>query len=189
MAQDKTKITHAKAKAALLRSGYLLESRVADVFRERAFYVQENEIYPDPDTGKDREYDVFAISAQKAGPGERDYIFPIFLIECVNNPQPIAFITKEPQAGFLHRQAVTISGLPITVYSGKERVTLQEYLGMDKFHHYCAGRVSTQYCSFFKKKGTNSQWAASHDEMHFNSLKTLCDVIEHNRRDDQCLAS
>src|SRR5690348_2889546 len=96
-------INLAEAKDALIRSGYLLESRVEAVLRDFPYYVQANASYSDPETGKSREYDLYAMGAHKAGPAETDYQFTVLLIECVNNPQPLVLLTKEPQAAFLHR--------------------------------------------------------------------------------------
>lgn len=174
-----SKITSAEAKNALLRSGYLLENRIAEIFRKRGCYVEPNDIYPDTETGKAREYDIFAMTAQKAGPNDHDFLFPIFIVECVNNPQPIAFMTKEPQVGFLHHQEVKISGLPTKIESTNGWIRLSQFLEIEQFHHYCSGRIATQYCSFQKKKGSQNEWMAFHDDIHFGALKTLCDVVEH----------
>ena len=99
--------------------------------------MESNTAYPDPDTGKSRELDLFAITAEQAGPDDYDFIFTVLLIECVNNPQPIAFITKEPIAEFLHLNAVKRSGLPVKVPIEGERdswESLPDYLDMDKYH-------------------------------------------------------
>lgn len=91
-------ITVREMKAALLRSGYLLESRVESALREHGNYVEANPTYPDPKTGQSREFDVLSLGAQVIGPrSSRDYIFPVMLIECVNNSQPLVILTKEPQ--------------------------------------------------------------------------------------------
>jgi hypothetical protein len=172
------KITSADARNALLRSGYLLESRVANKLRSLGYYVQANDIYPDPETGKAREYDLSAIHAVKAGPNDFDYLFLVPLIECVNNPQPIAFITTEPQVGFLHYQEIKMSGLPVKINISDGWLGLSDFLEMNKYHHYCSGRIATQYCSFQKKKGSQNEWMAFHDDTHFGALKTLCDVVE-----------
>ncbi|MBI3646468.1 MAG: hypothetical protein HY233_10950 [Acidobacteriales bacterium] len=74
------KISLEETKDALLRSGYLLEHRIEDLLRQKAYYVEANEAYPDPESGKSRELDIYAIGALKAGPEERDYIFPVLLV-------------------------------------------------------------------------------------------------------------
>jgi hypothetical protein len=85
------KITHEQARDALQRSGHLLEYRVEAVLRKRRYVVQSNQAYPDPITGKGREPDVSAIIAEQVGPDGYDYLFPVWLVECVNNPQQLRF--------------------------------------------------------------------------------------------------
>jgi len=170
-----------EAKDALLRSGYLLESRLESVLSKKGYYVEANEAYPDPETGKSRELDLYAISAHHAGPEEYDFIFHVLLVECVNNPQPIVFLTKDPLVGFLHDQEVKMAGLPVKFPDKKRREaweSLADFLDMSKYHHYCKGRVATQFCSFLKKRNSH-EWMATHDDEHFDSLRKLCDVTEH----------
>jgi hypothetical protein len=52
---------------------------------------------------------------------------------------------------------------------------------MNEYHHYCQGRVATQYCSFTQKKNDsgNKEWMAFHEETHFNSFRTLSVAVEY----------
>ena len=59
-----TTITLQDATKALLRSGYLLESRLERVLTSRGYYVDANDAYPDPTTGKSRELDIMAMTAR-----------------------------------------------------------------------------------------------------------------------------
>jgi len=189
MARFTGSITRPEIRDALLRSGYLLESRVADVLREDYFFVEGNPVYPDPDTGKSREFDVSAMFAEPAGPVELDHLFGVLLIECVNNPQPLALLTVEPDLPHLHHYDIKMSGLPVKVIDKEDEeaswLLLADFLNLDKYHHYCNGRVATQYCSFQKKSG-QKDWMAFHDETHFDALKKLCDVVEHEIEDHFC---
>jgi hypothetical protein len=167
---------------ALLRSGYLLELRVESMLREHWGYVEANATYPDRETGTSREFDIFALRALGARANSLDFIWGSLLIECVNNPQPLVVLTKEPLAGFLHHYEIKVSGLPTKVLNSKngnwER--LSEYLGMQDYHHYCKGRIGTQYCSFVKKKtGNNNEWMAMHEGVHYESFRKLCDVTDY----------
>jgi hypothetical protein len=176
-----TKVSQEQIKDALSRSGYLLESRIEATLRSRYYYVETNTPYPDPDTGKSRELDVYATSAYKAGPEEFDFIFSVLLVECVNNPQPVAFITKEPQDGFPQYQEVKLAGLPVKILKegrGQSWESLPSFLGLGKYHHYFRGRVATQFCSFTLKKNT-AEWMASHEDLHFDAFRTLCTAVEH----------
>jgi hypothetical protein len=174
-------ITIAEAKEALKRSGYLLESRVEKILRDEGYYVEANAAYPDPETGKSRELDVYGMGATKAGPNDYDYVFAVLLIECVNNLEPLAFITKEPLVGFLHHQEVKLAGLPVKIPAKKSRDSweaLPDFLGMDRYHHYCKGRVATQFCSFSRKK-KDQEWMASHHPDQFESFRKLSAAVEY----------
>ena len=54
-------ITLDEAREALLRSGYLLESRVEALLRRRWYYVDANSVFPDLITGTTREIDVYGL--------------------------------------------------------------------------------------------------------------------------------
>jgi hypothetical protein len=177
-----TAITRAEAKSALLRSGYLLESRVEALLNKAGYYVQANHTYPDPDTGKAREFDLYAMGAERVGVEQRrDFIFRILLIECINNPQPIALITKEPQVAFLHHQDAKYAGLPVKFpVKGGGWVALHDHLKLETIHHYCKGRIATQFCSFRQKKDRQQvEWMALHEDAQFDSFRKLCTVVDH----------
>lgn len=169
---------------ALLRSGYLLELRVESKLREHWGYVEANATYPDQETGKSREFDLFGMTAHQVGRDDLNFLFGNLLIECINNPQPLVILTKEPLVGFLHHQEVKMAGLPVKIpdtgrRSGWQR--LSEFLNMENYHHYCKGRVGTQYCSFVKKKGGkgDDEWMAMHEGSHYDSFRKLCDVTDY----------
>jgi len=177
------KITRAEMRDALRRSGYLLESRVESLLREHWGYVEANATYPDQETGKSREFDLFGMIAHQAGPDEHDFLFGVLLIECINNPQPLVILTKDPMVGFLHHEEVKMAGLPVKIpdeerHNGWQR--LSEFLAMNDYHHYCSGRVGTQFCSFAKKKsGRDGEWLAMHEGSHYDSFRKLCDVTDY----------
>jgi hypothetical protein len=181
--QPSDKITRAEMRDALLRSGYLLESRVESQLREHWGYVEANATYPDQETGKSREFDLFGMAAHRAGREDYDFLFGVLLIECINNPQPLVILTKEPLVGFLHHQEIKMAGLPVKIpnkgqHNGWQR--LSEFLAMKDYHHYCNGRVGTQFCSFVKKKGGRvEEWMAIHDGSHYDSFQKLCDVTDY----------
>ena len=174
-------ISRKEMRESLLRSGYLLESRLETVLRKNGYYVETNAAFPDAESGKSRELDAYAMSAVSAGREERDFVFAVLLIECINNPQPVAFITKDPQVAFLHYEEVKLAGIPVKIPIEGQRdswESLPYFLGMDKYHHYCRGRIATQYCSFAQKKNLQ-EWMASHDDAHFDAFKKVCAAAEH----------
>jgi len=173
-----TSITRDDATKALLNSGYLLESRLEQVLVSRGYYVDANDAYPDPTTGKSRELDLMAMTARKLS-RDYDFVFTVLLIECVNNPQPLVLLTKKPQVGFLFQQGRRLAGLPVKLFDKRTGrwTALQEALYLEKFHHYCTPRVATQFCSFAKKAG--SDWMALHEGPHFDSFSKLSDAVDY----------
>lgn len=173
-----TSITREDATKALLNSGYLLESRLEQVLVARGYYVDANDAYPDPTTGKSRELDLMAITACGLS-RDYDFVFNVLLVECVNNPQPLVLLTKKPQVGFLFHEDIRLAGLPAKLFDQRtgQWTTLQEALHLEKFHHYCTPRVATQFCSFAKKAG--SDWMALHEGPHFDSFSKLCDAVDY----------
>jgi hypothetical protein len=50
---------------------------------------------------------------------------------------------------------------------------------MRNYHHYCNGRIATQFCSFSKKKNKSQEWMATHLEEQFDSLRKLSGALEY----------
>lgn len=103
------RITMDEAKAALQRSGYLIESRIAARLERDGYYVQANDAYADPSTSKSRELDLLAMSANRLSRKD-DFIFPVLLIERINNPQPLTLLTKDSVIGFLFHEDLKLGG-------------------------------------------------------------------------------
>lgn len=195
---NKTQPTGKEIKDAILRSGYLLETRIEEFLREEWGFVEANSVYLDSITGKNRELDIYSLRADNAGPDEFDFLFTSLLIECINNPYPLICFTKEPLMEFLHHEKIRMAGLPTKILEAsipkkkKESdntekqdeetwIGLADYLGMEKYHHYCKGKIATQYCSVAPKKSKNKkEWFALHEGSHFESFRKLMDVIEYH---------
>jgi hypothetical protein len=177
MSNERDRITVPEMAEAINRSGYLLEQRVSAVLAEQGYYVEANPAYPDPVTGKSREFDISAMAAVRLARNQMDFIFPVVLSECENNEQPMVFFCSEPQVPFLFYQEVKCSGVPVQIWTGKKYVRLQEFLGLEKFHHYCDGPVATQYCSFHRKN-QNSPWIALHSDAHHETFTSLISALE-----------
>src|SRR5688572_1229761 len=178
------KISTEQVEDALHRSGYLLENRLEKVLHEHGFYVESNSAYLDTETTKSRELDQYAMKGYVLPSDPTEWVFSVLLIEAVNNPQPIAFFTKESQISPLYREDIKVAGLPVKIPDpGSHRgwIFLPEYLTMDEYHHYCQGRIATQYCSFTQKKNElgKKEWMAYHDEAHFNGFRTLSQAVEY----------
>ena len=175
-------IPHLEAKDALLRSGYLLEHRLESVLRRRGWYVEANEAYQDSETGRTRELDIYALAMRKPFKNLAGFVWAVLLIECVNNLQPMALITKQPTFAPFHSDDIKLGGLPSQVFIASKKAwqSIPDFLEMEKYHHYCRGRVATQFCSFARKKETK-QWMALHEDLHFDAFRTLCTALEYTR--------
>lgn len=179
MNKEAGNISSEQVKKALLRSGYLLEARLETIIRRTSYLVETNISYSDPTTGKSRELDLFACHwypiHEKTGEG----VVAKLLIECVNNSQPLAFIIKKPLVGPPYEALyVKRAGVPMSIDVENDE-SLPEFLRMFDYHHYFTGSIATQYCSFVKKKGTDAEWMAHHEESHFESFQKLSDAVEH----------
>jgi hypothetical protein len=185
-------ITRADVRDALLRSGYLLERRVADWLREADWAPFANKPYADPNTGETRELDVEAFRTYFAGPHRLDTILPTLLIECVNNPQPVAFIASDPRWADLHVKAFRYAGEPSGIFQSSESdeiVSLEAFCDLPSIHHYCKGVFATQYCSFEQKNrgAGKGEWFATHSSEHHKVFTDLIDALDQHvdRRDSE----
>ncbi len=177
-----TKISTKEMEEAIKRSGYLIEQRIEKIILKEGFYVETNPVFPDPDTGKSREIDISAISAKRLYKKPLIYIFPKLLCECENNFQPIVFFTKESVIAFLHHYEVKVSGFPVKFWEKDGYVSFSDFTKMEKFHHYCKGKVATQYCTFFPPKG-EKPWIAHHGDEQHDTLNTLIKMLEYEIAD------
>jgi len=182
---SQTQITPAQMAEAVIRSGYLLEQRVFPIIEKAGFYVETNPAFPDPVTGKSREYDFSALSAIKVYREDWDFLWIHLVGECVSNSQPIVFFASEEITQFLFHEELKLSGIPLKFPWREQQdkeISFNDFFHLDKFHHYCRGRYSTQYCSFQHKSG-KSEWLACHDDEHHNLFNSLVAATEYEMDD------
>ena len=172
-------ISTEEMKHAIQRSGYLLEQRVEPILTEEGYFVETNPVFPEPETGKSREIDISALSAVRVYKKGFNFIFPAILCECENNSHPVVFFVKESPISFLHHEQVKVSGIPVKFLRKDGYVSLSEFTGMEKFHHYCKGPVATQYCTFHQVKKDRSSWIALHSEEQHGTFNSLIKALEY----------
>ena len=175
------KITRKQMTEAIARSGYPLEHRVVPVIEEAGYYVETNPVFLDPATAKTREYDFSAIAGIKVYRDDWNFLWIHLIGECVNNPQPMVFFSSERIIDFLFHEDIKCSGIPLKFPSreeGDREISFQEFFHLHKFHHYCQGPFSTQYCSFQQKRGKN-EWMAWHDDEHHGVFDALVAATEY----------
>jgi len=175
------KISPEEMIEALGRSGYLLEARVEEALVSEAFVVEANTFYPDPLTGKGRELDICAVSAEPIDPDTDgpDTIYSFVVCECSNNAQPMAFLAKDWASTPFDADKIHVSGMPDVVPGpGGSSTSVQATLDLYTFfHHFRTGRIATQYCTFQRKQKDAHEWMATHDADDHGSLSKLCDYI------------
>jgi hypothetical protein len=181
MTSTNSNIAMEEMSDALLRSGYLQEVRLERLLRSRGYFVQANSAIEDPITKKSRELDIYALSATKLS-SEFDFLFPVLLVECVNNPQPFAVFPKKIDWEGSFTYDILFSGLPVKFPDNRNRnswICIADFLKVGKYHHYFKGTITSQFCSFFRKQN-QGQWMALHDDTHFESIQKLCLAANHS---------
>lgn len=172
-------ITNPEIKQAISRSGYLIEQRVTRLLSESGYLVMPNRTYLDPTSGKTREIDMQADS--EPWPPFRDSVISgvhwSICCECENNDQPVVFFPYEPFAPGLLSELVKCVGIPMKIWQDDRYINLLSFLPFHKFHHYCKGSITTQYCSFAKPRGS-SNWIATHLEQQHDTFNSLVFAIE-----------
>jgi hypothetical protein len=166
-------------RKAIQRSGYLIEHRIATAFDQANFFVSPNAPYPDPKTGISRELDISAITAYPLKRDAGEFVFPVVLCECENNPQPFVVFESADLPHRWDREMWKVSGVPAVVQSKiGEGISLAEALKLESFHHYWSLPTGTQYCTFQKKKSAPSDWMALHSDDQHDSFGSLINALE-----------
>ena len=177
---EENKISKIEIVKAIEDSGYLIEQRVEPIITNYGYYVETNDIYIDHDTGKNREVDLTATMGLKIS--EDHFLWPHLVIECENNKQPIVFFRSESPIKFLFHEDIKLAGIPLPIYTIEdEPIMLTDFLNFEKFHHYCSGNFSTQYCSFqLSEKRNLKKWIALHPESQHDTFQGLIKCVEYN---------
>ncbi len=147
--------------------------------QEDGFYVDSNPTYPDPVTGKSREYDISAVTTfDLLGRNHKiDFLWFHIVCECENNEQPVVFFRSEGNITDLYYEAVKCSGLPLCFADGGRSIRISRFLEFEDFHHSWKWPVATQYCSFHRKN-SNAPWIALHPEGHHETFRTVVCALE-----------
>jgi hypothetical protein len=163
---DKTQEQNqALMKEAIWKSGYLMEQRVTNVLNSAGYKKPvTNPVYFDPDTGKSHEYDVYAFKDIPVYETGLHGIFPTLICECKNNHLPYVFFVQEKELFQPFEDEVRVSGMPSKIWQHNKFISVQEFTGVESFHHYCKPEVpvASQYCTF--KEAGKSSWIALHIE-------------------------
>lgn len=178
-------ITIENIKNALFRSGYLLENRVLNFFLENNFAAESSHIFfLGKEDGSYREIDViaknFLNSYDIVDTDESIDLAIKFVIECINNPVPLALFENK------HDFDEPSTDWATSILNGSEN--LLELCSIE--WQYCINEYepkifqplpSRQYCSFLKKKDKGKdEWMANHPNDLHNTLNKLSLYTKHS---------
>jgi hypothetical protein len=155
----------------LMRSGYLLESRLVRSLAEEDFFVEPNKVIIDSKTGKSREIDIvteyFDSEVNKGGVSVKTG----FVIEAINNKYPFVLMTQRPfhpdsPIGESHKYITTC----IPGESGFFDVVIQSKKNPIR------NNVFTQYSAITRKKNGKELMAHHSDDVYnsFVKMKEYC---------------
>lgn len=172
---------------AIWESGYLLERRVTSAFRDFGYKAETNKGFLDTETNKSREYDVYAYKEIPIFSEGSFSIYPTLICECKNYRQPIVFFIQDKEEFDPFQDEVRVSGIPSKIWQrdSNKYVSIQEFTGIDKIHHYCkpAAPVATQCCTFELKKD-KSRWVANQGDELYEIFRTLTKALEYEIDND-----
>lgn len=175
-------------RKAVSRSGYLFEQRLAAFLKNEGYYVVPNYSFKDPETGEHREVDVWAYGATAISRGNREFIFPMLLIEAKNIASPLVFFTQTEIPISELMGEVHLSGLPTEVVQSRKTQELGKYLDFEKFHHYYRkDRLASQFCVVYRK---NKECIADHKfpngiNIYHEAILPLAKAVHFEKQDHE----
>jgi len=164
--------TPAQIISALGRTGFLLEQVVAQKLRKAGFAVAVNDAFPDPDTGKSREIDVWALTDYEV-PNSEVNVFGDVIIECKNYAAPIVLIGTNREAWSSNDESITLSFDPLALDFPNEpsksvisKLGISRVAGNDQKDRF----VGYQLVKMERKSGG---WAADNSSIYESILYPL----------------
>lgn len=163
---------------ALLRSGYVMESRIVHALVQNGFFVEPNQRIIDTTTGKSREIDFVAElwdpNRNKLHLDAKVSVSVRFVCEAKNNPLPVVLLTELPFSPKLETWD--------SLHAGRTGLFREELFDPSFYDYLTDGYKSyTQYCTFKNKKnGKDSEWLAWHPDDFHDDLEK---IISYSRQD------
>lgn len=163
-----TDISLEEIRECLLRSGYVMESRIVERLHANNFFVEPNVAHKDPRTGKSREVDLVA-EPKYGGSVNQCSARTKFILEAINNRFPVVLMTERhstPNADFE-------SYLKFATTPPDLALDLDPY-DMKKADWE---NLYSQYCQVTQKKD-GKELMASHPDDMYSSLLKLAEYTE-----------
>lgn len=156
--------------AALMRSGYLMESRIVTSLAKAGYFVEPNQRIADLKTGKAREIDLIAELWDSEPDKFKQHKLSVsvkFVCEAKNNPNPVVLLTELPFTPNIEVWEALREGRTGLFRSQHFDLRFQDFLVDDK-------NIFTQYCSFKpKKNGEKAEWVAWHPDDFYDDLEKI----------------
>lgn len=169
-------------REAIDKSGYLFESQIGYLLREKDYLVTPNYNFEDAETGDSREIDLHAI----LGYFEKDLeicLEQLLLIECKKTSNPLVFFSKpkyKELKGF--DEYFEIIGAPesFDVPRIKGVTSLEKYLKLSEFsHRYKLANTSSQFCMICRK---GKEWEAQHGPVYNGMIVPLIKCLSSEKK-------
>jgi hypothetical protein len=173
---------------AIRASGYLMEQEVATTLETLGFHVMTNRAFEDPDEGKSREMDVWALRRSANDDALNLHVAVELICECKNNTNPFIFIGR--RKGELDKHDVPEEYLfPVQQYSKivrQEPKSIQPtpawaYLELAAHHYYYAR--DTKAVQFFKMVMDRGKWHARHEGIYDAIFYPLAKALRARQRE------
>jgi hypothetical protein len=158
--------------SALERTGFLLEHRAAQELRDAGFSVVINDAFPDPETGRSRELDVYAALDYEVDRTELAVLATV-LIECKNTANPYLVLGTNKEHWDALDESIVVSFDPLNFdFRDKAKISIVSELdllrvpGDDRKNLF----VGHQLLQMNRKNGT---WQADNSSVHDSILYPL----------------
>ncbi|HNP36039.1 MAG TPA: hypothetical protein PKK10_09320 [Woeseiaceae bacterium] len=170
--------------AAIEKSGYLMEQRVATQLETLGFHVFTNVAFEDSDEGKSREIDIRAI--RRVGHNERKKLsaFVELMVECKNSANPLVFIIRSKNAAD-EKRSPNHFRFPVRYQMQKDlgggRARSREinpffHLGFGDIHY--ESNLSSKAVQFCRIDRKGSGWAANHGGLYDAIFYPIAKALE-----------
>jgi hypothetical protein len=159
-----------KMSSALMRSGYLMESRIVTNLARAGYFIEPNQRIADSKTGKAREIDLIAELWDYNPDNLKQHNLSVsvkFVCEAKNNPNPVVLLTELPFSPNIEVWEAVREGRTGSFKSQHVDLSFHEFLEGDN-------DIFTQYCSFKPKRNDDKlEWAAFHPDDFYDDLEKI----------------
>ena len=163
---DNRKITSEEIKKAVETSGYPFELEIARKIESHGYFVTPNYNFEDHDTGRSREIDLHAITAETVSMRRVEFLFAVLLGSCKANKVPYVFFTRDnPLSSIILEVDAPLSGMPLKIISPEgEWEPAADFFKLHKILHIATAQtISSQFCQVSRGTSNKKEWNISQE--------------------------